>query len=218
MKMESKQPKSTDVYSIAADSLYKDYYTDNHIVHLDEVTSNCDENVNENSQMLIKNEETIVKMNAEFKDEDKKLDKNEAKQQNKQEVISELKDKKLKCNQLNHSDHSSSKFNHEHHHHSNRTMDLVFRNLFVSIPTNSSSKQTISQEKQCLNRNWLKRLCFKYALNNQKSLIKEQSLVEQKDQLNKQPNEHQTKRDILSDVCGYSKPGQLLGKRNCCFF
>lgn len=261
---------SNDVFKFKQSSLFKNYFSDKHVVQLtdqlndrlknkfkdqlnvhftdhltdqftdqlksqltDNSTSNSDENCNENSQMLIKNNEkseTIVKMDEfngqeqiplvqkdQLNDRKEEFDKIERKQPNhiesKQEV-NEFRDKKFRCKELlnssnhHHLDHSS-KFS--HHLYNNRTMDLVFNNIYVSIPATCSSKSFINQDKESIGKNWFKQLCIKYLGYNKKS----SKLVQQKEHLNKEPTvithaEHQTRRDILSNISGYSKPGQLL--------
>lgn len=217
------------------DDLYKSYFkteqlNDEH--QLDYTTNNSDENSDEKSQMLIKDEdgknddETIVKMDeysehttAALSDRllsenslsvnlpDERLLNEHAKA--KQEVNEK---KKCKENLLNHlgQSHSTSKFSHEHHHHhlyGNRTMDLVFRNIYVSIPA-SAPKVT---NQNLITNSWFKQLCSKFIYANDALRFKSSKLVEQKEQ-------HKTAaaaavehhRDILSNVSGYSRPGQML--------
>lgn len=203
--MESVKAKSEDAltsstavfvnsadYPIKSDE-FKNFYAER---TENSISSNNDENSDESSQMLIKshtNNETIVKMDN-FNDEQPQTIKQKTKKE----------DKKSEKESNEH--HSSSKLNHENHRH-NRTMDLVFRNVYVSIQTSATSKDKESIRKQ----NWLKDLCLTYL--NKHNLIKFNSskLIEQKNSNPKEKCsvvEHQ--RDILANVSGYSRPGQLL--------
>ena len=82
--------------------------------------------------------------------------------------------------------HLSGKLGHDHP--NGRSMDLIFRNICVSIPVAKPSTS---------NGCWFKRpFLFRHPPSGEA------------EKLHKEPTEH--RRDILSSISGYSKPGQLL--------
>lgn len=158
---------------------------------------------------------------AEFVE--KKTEKSELKElkerskESKQEVCGDFKESNRKCKYSSHllndthldQSHSSGKFGHTHHDHphlySHRTMDLVFRNIHVSIP--SAAAAASKPASHAGKGNWFKQLLARHSKQSA-------TLNEQKEKLNKEPSsqpaEHPNRRDILSGISGYSKPGQLL--------
>lgn len=218
-----------DSFSSKQTTIYPNFYSDEHVVQLndasDELHTVGDVHATGEQSEREEKHESVVKMddyneqeqllstpNGEFVEKKSEQgDPKELKEQtkeSKQEVCGDLKESNRKCRYARshlmtdtHLDqsHSSAKFGHPHHDHSHlyshRTMDLVFRNIHVSIPSTAKAPAHTSRG------NWFKQL---FARHSKQSA----TLNEQKEKLNKEPAEN--RRDILSGISGYSKPGQLL--------